>query len=268
MLPKTETLLLRQDGPFLHLTLNRPEIKNAINSVMWTELEATFNAIEHDRSVRAVVIRGAGGAFCSGGDTRERGAQASESTADGDPLVARSERAGRLFAKIEEAPKVVIAVVEGPALGGGLGMVACADIAIAALDARFGLPEAAIGISAAQIMPFLIRRMGLSEVRRLALTAARFDGVEAQRVGLVHYTGADGAALDAIVQTQLDLIRRCAPEGIASTKRVIRAANAMNNEDFNKFAAEDFVKALRSPDGVEGALAAREKRPPSWAVKE
>src|SRR3974390_3170438 len=117
MLPNTETLLLRQDGPVLHLTLNRPEVKNAINSVMWSEIEATFDAIVEDRSVRAVVIRGAGGTFCSGGDTKERGAQSNETVgAGGDPLIARSERAGRLYAKIDQAPQAIIAVVEGAAL--------------------------------------------------------------------------------------------------------------------------------------------------------
>ena len=263
------TLQLRHEGSVLHLTLNRPEIRNAINSAMWDELESTFDAMADDRRIRTVVLRGAGGNFCSGGDTKERGAQSGQTSADGaDPLIGRSERAGRLFARIDEAPQVVIAVVEGVALGGGLGMVCCADIVIAAPDARFGLPEASIGVSPAQITPYLLRRIGGSELRRLALTAARFDGVEALRIGLVHFLGADPAALDNLVKEQLALVRRCSPEGIASTKRVIRASEKLDGEEFIRFAAQDFVNALRGPDGVEGAAAAREKRSPKWALQD
>src|SRR3974390_1809803 len=109
-LSSTETLLLREDGFVLHITLNRPEIRNAINSVMWDELEATFNSIANNREIRAVVLRGAGGHFCSGGDTKERGAQGGEAKTDGiDPLIARSERASCLFATIDKAPQIVIA---------------------------------------------------------------------------------------------------------------------------------------------------------------
>ncbi len=264
-LPVCETLLLKREGWRLDVTLNRPELRNALSARMWSELEAVFTAIADDRSLRAVVLRGAGGTFSAGGDLKER--DTIQHAEDGDPLVARNRRAGRILTLIDQAPQAVIAVVEGFALGGGMGLVCVADIAIAREDATFRIPEATLGIPIAQIVPFLVRRLGPSETRRLALTAASLSGAEAAGVGLVHQCCADGAALEAALTAVLRRIDRCAPGAMAASKRLIAEAQVTRHEALLDLAAETFAAAYRGAEGTEGAAAFREKRAPSWSSK-
>jgi isohexenylglutaconyl-CoA hydratase len=260
------TIAIRQDGWCLNLTLNRPEVRNAINAEMWDDVEQVFDAIREDPSIRAVVLRGAGGYFCSGGDLKERTTITEAARADdADPLMTRNLRAGRLFTKVDHAPQVVIAAVEGGALGGGFGLVCVSDIAAACADARFGLPEATLGIPPAQILPYLVRRIGTTEVRRLALTAARFDGAEAARLGIVHEAVQDAAALDVWLAQTLKLIDRCGPKAIAASKRLIHQVSTTDADEMMKESARLFAVCVRSHEGLEGAAAAREKRAPAWA---
>ncbi|MBN8958885.1 MAG: enoyl-CoA hydratase/isomerase family protein [Rhizobiales bacterium] len=262
------TVAVRQDGWCLHLTLNRPEVRNAINAQMWDDVEQVFDAIREDRSIRAVVLRGAGGYFCSGGDLKERRTITEDAGVDGaDPLMTRNLRAGRLFTKIDHAPQAVIAAVEGGALGGGFGLVCASDIAAACNDARFGLPEATLGIPPAQILPYLVRRIGMTQVRRLALTAARFDGAEAARLGIVHAAVQDAAALDAWLAQTLALIDRCGPSAIAASKRLMHQVATTDADAMMKESARLFAVCVRSDEGLEGAAAAREKRVPAWASR-
>ncbi len=195
VIPACETLALRLDGWCLHLTFNRPEVRNALNERMWREISGVFSAIENDRSIRAVVLRGAGGFFCAGGDMKERATIALPVEGGEDPMFARNRMGGRILTQIDRAPQAVIAVVEGAAMGGGFGMVCVSDIAFAAADARFRMPEVTLGIPPAQISPFITRRIGQSQARRLALTAAPIDGLEAAAIGLVHESVLVGAAI-------------------------------------------------------------------------
>ncbi len=261
-----QTIAVRRHGWCLHLTLNRPDLRNAINALMWDEIESVFDAIRDDRSIRAVVLRGAGGYFCSGGDLKERKTITEAGGADGgDPLILRNLRAGRLFTKIDHAPQAVIAAVEGGALGGGFGLVCASDIAAACDDARFGLPEATLGIPPAQILPYLVRRIGMTQVRRLALTAVRFDGTEAARLGIVHASVRDAAALDTWLAQTLTLIDRCGPNAIAASKRLMHRTATARPDEMMEESARLFAECVRSAEGLEGAAAAREKRAPAWA---
>lgn len=206
-LPHCETLLLEPIEGVLRITLNRPQSRNAMSLAMVGELRAVLAAVRDDRSVRALVLRGAGGHFCAGGDIKD---MAGARAAGAEAYRTLNRAFGSLLEEAQAAPQLLVALVEGAVLGGGFGLACVSDVAIAAADAQFGLPETSLGILPAQIAPFVVRRIGLTQARRLALTAARFDGREALRLGLVHFCEADADALEQRLEETLEQLRRCA----------------------------------------------------------
>ena len=268
-LPDCNTLLLRRDGWRLHVTLNRPDARNAMSFAMVRELMAVFAAIADDRSLRAVILRGADGSFCSGGDIKDMAAaRGAEPGPDGkDPLAASNRLFGRMLEQIEAAPQAVIAVIEGAALGGGFGLCCVSDVAIASDDARFRLPETSLGVPPAQIAPFIVRRLGLTQARRLAVTGGSLDAAQALALALVHHVSPRTGLDDQLARVLQD-IARCAPEAVATTKRLVLAAAGAHGETLSTLldaAADDFARAARGPESVEGMTAFIQKRSPQWA---
>ena len=262
-LPGCETLLLERSGSTLFLTFNRPHVRNALNAQMWGEIDAVFAAISDDRSIRVVVLRGAGGTFSAGADISER-SSLRDGVSGNDAVAARNRRGGEILARIDKASQAVVAVVEGYALGGGFGLVCVADVAIAAASARFGLPEVSLGLAPAQIVPFLLRRIGAAELRRIAVMAGRIDASEALRIGIVHEVGADSWAVDEKLAKVLEQIDRAAPNAIAAAKQLIAMAEIMPEDDMLDRASRILTQLAMSPEGVEGATAFKEKRAPNW----
>ncbi len=268
-LPDCTTLLLRRDAWRLHVTLNRPDARNAMSFAMVRELMAVFAAIADDRSLRAVILRGAGGSFCSGGDIKDMAAaRGAEPGPDGkDPLATSNRLFGRMLEQIEAAPQAVIAVIEGAALGGGFGLCCVSDVAIASDDARFRLPETSLGVPPAQIAPFIVRRLGLTQARRLAVTGGSLDAAQALALALVHHVS-PRTGLDDLLARVLQDIARCAPGAVATTKRLVLAAAGAHGETLSTLldaAADDFARAARGPESVEGMTAFIQKRSPQWA---
>ncbi|MCY1542272.1 putative enoyl-CoA hydratase [compost metagenome] len=186
--------------------------------------------------------------------------------ATGGEAYQRLNRAfGSLLEEAQAQPQVLIAVLEGAVLGGGFGLACVSDIAIALQGAQFGLPETSLGILPAQIAPFVVKRIGLTQARRLALTAARFDGLEALRLGLVHFAEADTAALERRLTDSLEQVRRCAPGANARTKALLLATESEPLATLLDGAAEQFAAAVTGAEGAEGTLAFVQKRKPSWA---
>ena len=259
---------LADDG-VLSIVLARPEVRNAMSLQMVSELEAVFSAIRDRRDVRAVVLRGAGGHFCAGGDVKDMAGARARPAKDDEPdaLEVTNRRFGELILAVDRAPQAVVAVLEGAVLGGGMGLACVADIAIAKADARFGLPETGLGIPPAQIAPFLVRRLGLSQARRLAVTGGRFDGREAERIGLVHVVADDETALETALAEVLGRIGRCAPGAIAATKDLMLQVGAVELERLLDEGARRFAEAARGPEGIEGMTAFLQKREPSWAER-
>jgi isohexenylglutaconyl-CoA hydratase len=268
-LPECKTLLLRLADGVVHATINRPEARNAMSLVMVRELGDLFTKIEDDREIRAVVLRGAGGHFCAGGDVKDMAmARGADPGPDGkDPIAVVNAQFGELVARVNGAPQVTIAVLEGSVFGGGFGLACVADVALALKDASFGLPETGLGLPPAQIAPFLVQRLGISQARRLAVTGARFDGTEAARLGVVHEAHADVASLDAALTRVIGEVTRCAPGAIAVTKRILAESYRHNGATpaLIEEAASLFAIAARSAEGQEGTLAFIEKRLPAWA---
>jgi isohexenylglutaconyl-CoA hydratase len=266
-LPATTQIELRLDRGVLHLVLNRPEAKNAMSLHMIDEILAVFAAIRDRRDVRVVVLRGAGGTFCAGGDVKDMAASRGAPHTPGgpDPVAATNRRFGDVMLEVDRAPQAVVAVLEGAVLGGGFGLACVADVAIARADASFGLPETGLGFPPAQIAAFLVRRLGLAQARRLAVTGGRFDGRVAKEIGVVHHVAVDEEGIQRELDNVLAQIRRCAPGAIAATKRIMADVGAIALEQVLDRAADLFAEAVRGPEGTEGTMAFVGKRKPAWA---
>jgi isohexenylglutaconyl-CoA hydratase len=256
-------LLLRQDGPVLHLTLNRPAQRNAMSIGMVQALRAALAAAEADGRTRVLVLRGAGGHFCAGGDIRDMATARARLEADPQALVALSAAFGDLCVAYAQTGLATVAVLEGTVMGGGFGLACVTDVALAGESVAFRLPETSLGLLPAQIGPFLVERLGLSEARRLAVTGARLGAAEALTLRLVHAVHAD-AALDVALARVLRDILQCAPGAVAATKALLARARLHTPAALVHEAAEAFAAAVLGPEGVEGTTAFVGKRPAAW----
>ena len=266
-LPATQTLLTRLEAGVLHLSFNRPEVRNAMSPEMLGEIEAVFAAIAGNMDVRAVVLRGSGGHFCAGADLKTvmAGGMKPPAPGEADPVVAMNRSFGTMLRKVQNAPQVVIAVCEGAVLGGGFGLACVSDIAFAHVDAKFGLPETTRGLPPAQIAPFVVERIGLTQARRLALTGAQFRGQEALRLGLVHEAFADEEELKPRLAEALSKVMHCAPQANAMTKAILLQVGQLELDAVLDDAAAKFAACVRGPEAPEGITAFVQKRSPKWA---
>lgn len=263
-LPTCQCLDLETDGGRLNLTFNRPDQRNAINSQMGEEFRQTVRWLADNPGIRVVVMRGAGGHFCAGGDIKERRGMADEQDTDGvDPLMERNREAGLAFLAFENLPQTTIAAVEGSAFGGGLGYACLADITIVTRGARLGMPETTLGVAPAQIAPFVVKRIGLTRARQLALTAERFGGEQAFEYGIAQYL-CDDNALDQTVDEVVHKVLQCGPMANAVTKAIMLRVGHEDPEAMIRFSAGQFAQLNRSDEGKEGQSAFAEKRRPSW----
>ena len=265
---KYETLLLRRERSRLHVTLNRPQVKNALNPTLIGELRTVFQNLRDRRDIKVVILRGAGGTFCAGADLKNMEQSFSEKRlGERDPIALNNREYGTFLEMVNTTPQVVVAAVEGYAIAGGFGLLCVSDVAICTEDAGFAMSETAIGIVPAQIAPFVAARIGVPQTRHLALTAARFKGPEALRLGIVHHLVTDSAALDAKLDEILKQIVRCGPLANALTKAVVMKVGSEPLSTVLDFAADRFAEARRSPEAAEGMRAFAEKRQPKWVTE-
>ncbi|GAB5413613.1 MAG: isohexenylglutaconyl-CoA hydratase [Congregibacter sp.] len=262
MLPDIHHLILEGDGETLTIWFNRPEARNALSSEMADELSVVLEAIPKT-DFRFVVLRGKGGVFCAGGDLKMFRTVFQAGTSRED-IVRFNADFGRTMAAIRQLPQLFIVVIEGAAMAGGLGIACLADVVITTADARFALTEVTLGIPPAQITPVVVRRIGASQARRLLLTAQRFDGEEAFRLGFVHFVEPDAEALEARLSCVLHDAHRGAPGAIALTKQILDANESLSGGEMVQFAAERFADAMLGEEAREGMQAFAEKRATSW----
>ncbi|MBE9538647.1 MAG: enoyl-CoA hydratase/isomerase family protein [Proteobacteria bacterium] len=264
-LPDCEEILLNIEDGVLYLTLNRPQKRNAMNDKLVSEVMQTFDAIEQSRDIRAVVLRGAGGHFCAGGDISGMN-KITQTPEQAKKAAWEFNRAfGRMITRVNRAPQLVITLLEGAVLGGGFGLACISDIAIADSGAKLAMPETGLGIPPAQIAPFVVMRIGLTQTRRLALLGERIGGAEAVRLGLVHYVTEGEEAMQSKLDEVLTKLRRCAPNATAITKRLLLDVASTELEALLDRASDDFSAAINSDEGRDGTLAFIEKRKPFWA---
>ena len=265
MLPAVDNILLEQTADTLTIWFNRPEVRNALSAEVADDLAAILEALPGERQIRFVILRGKGGVFCAGGDLKMF-KTVFQGGADRAEIVRFNADFGRLMKAIQAMPQLFIVLIEGAAMAGGLGLACLADVTLATRDAKFALTEVTLGIPPAQITPAVIKRIGASEARRLLLTAARFDGQEAGRLGFVHFVVEDAAALDDQCATVLQQARAGAPGAIAATKQIINATAQLDGDDLVQFAAEQFADCMLGDEAQEGLGAFAEKRKPAWSA--
>lgn len=266
-LPKSEVLILEERGSCLHMTINRPEVKNAISWDTIRDMTAVVEAIKDDRSIRTLVIRGSQGTFCAGGDIKVfQQSFTTEAPEAGttDPIANDNRVYGTFLDKLNRAPQTVVAVVEGAAFGGGLGLICATDVAVCMANTKFALSETSLGIPPAQIAPFVVQRIGITRARQIALTGARFDGRYAHEIGIVQFLCDTTEELEAKVAEVLKNINRCAPGANAETKKIMIDSLTDPLVTVLDYAADSFARQLRGPEGKEGVTAFLEKRKASW----
>lgn len=258
----TDSLQHSRTGPVIRLRLHRPDLHNAFDPDLIGSLTAALVALGEDRSVRVVVLEGAGASFSAGADLHwMRGmAAASEGENRRDAFAL-----ARLMRTLDELPHPTIARVHGAAFGGGVGLIACCDIAIGVPEARFGLTESRLGLLPAVISPYVIAAIGARQARRWFATAELFDAAEAQRIGLLHAV-APAEALDAAIDRQIALLLRAGPVAAGQAKALVRrVAGEIDRDRLDHDNAHLIARLRVSPEGQEGLAAFLDKRTPLWS---
>lgn len=253
-------LIARQDGPVLRVTLNRPARRNALSRSLVAALRDLFAALPARDDVRLVVIAGEGPVFCAGGDIHEFVASAADGQARAD-----AEGLIGLLAAIAACPVPVVARVHGAAFGGAVGLVAAADLAIAAADTLFSLSEARLGLAPAVVGPYVVAATGPRAARAHMLLAAPFDAAEALRIGLVHQV-TPAAELDAAIDGCIVNLLKNAPGALCKIKELARQLSP-DPASFHSQTVELLVERLGSEEAREGLRAFLEKRSPAWVVE-
>jgi methylglutaconyl-CoA hydratase len=249
-------------GGIAHVTLDRPERHNAFDEALIAALAAAFRTLGADAAVRAIILSGNGKSFCAGADIawmrRAGGWTEAENRADAMQL-------SDMLQTIDTCPKPVIARVHGVVAGGGVGLVACADMAVALEGTQFRLSEVRLGLTPATISPFVIAKVGAGQARRWFLTAEGFGAREAEAIGLTHETAIDDAAADAVISNWLAHLRRAAPGAVADAKRLVRdVAGQPVTADLRALTAAAIAARRASDEGREGLAAFFDKRQPGW----
>jgi methylglutaconyl-CoA hydratase len=250
-----------------HLALNRPEVHNAFNDALIAELTDTLCAFERDPAIRAVVLTGHGASFSAGADVQWMRAMAAAAEEENR---ADAERLATLMRTLNFLAKPTIARVNGAAYGGGVGLIACCDIAIGTDAAKFGLTEVKLGLVPAVISPYVIAAIGTRQARRLFLSGETFDAAEAARIGLLHRV-VPAAELDGAVDGVLRLLAKGGPQAQREAKELVLRRSGATPAAALAADAENaaLIARLRvSAEGQEGLAAFLEKRSPQWAPRE
>ena len=258
-------IVLRRAGFVWHLSFNRPERRNALNHAMMVEIGDAVARVAADGSARALVLRGNGGAFCAGGDLGAMSEMPARPRKGPDPLISSYRVFGEVLARLNQLPLAVVAAVEGPAVGGGFGMVCCADVVILHRSAKFGIPEPRWGFIPSQILPYMVRRLGEGLARYLAVTGTILNAADARRVGLGQFLCGTGAALERTLKTVLRDIRRMEPDALATVKRLTLMCATGSDKAVMDRASVELVRLLRRPQASTGMQSFRLKKPPPWA---
>ncbi len=256
-----KTIEITRQNAVATIWLNRPEIHNALNITMITELTGAFTELGSDNSMRVIVLRGRGKSFCAGADLKwmKEAAKSSREENYNEAL-----RLSECFHKIYSCPKPVITLIHGAATGGGCGLVAASDIAISADDAIFSLSEVRLGLVPSVISPYIIKRIGEFPARELMLTARRIFGREAAERGLVNRS-CQVRELDQVMENVTEELLQGGPEAMVICKQLIfETCNRISTDDSVRYNAEIFAQIRTSQEGREGMTAFLEKRKPKW----
>ena len=263
----TDLIRLERSGPndaVARVTLARPDVHNAFNATLIAELRVTFAALarEAPTDLRVVVLAGDGPSFCAGADIDwMRAAMRLDVEANEQDAMAMADA----LEAVDTCPVPVIARVHGPALGGGSGLCAVADLVIAEAGAKFGFTETRLGILPAVISPFVIAKIGETHARALFPGGRRFDAIRAQRIGLVHEVVEGVDALDAAVEQAVADVLASGPTAVRAAKAIVREVRGLGHGSAKWHTARVIAGQRVSAEAQEGFSAFTEKRRPAWA---
>ena len=257
---KSTSILVESNKGWARVTLNRPDRRNAFDAGMVEELREAFYMLAQDRSMRAIVLSGAGSTFCAGADLgwmgSDRTVSAPEAQQDAECLL-------EMFRTIEDCPCPVIGRIQGAAYGGGIGLIAVCDIVVASVDATFVFSEVRLGLVPAVIAPFVLAKTGDSFARRFYLAGESFSALTAQAGGLIHEV-VESASLDVRVAALVEQIAHLAPQAVRDTKALVHRLHYLSHDECWKACIAGNVRARLSPEAQEGLRAFRERRTPKW----
>lgn len=261
----TPAILLEQDGHWLTIWFNRPKVRNALVRDLFDELMDTLEVLKDKKSFRGIIFRGVGGFFCSGGDLKSFKTIATAGDKSKDMALATSKEVAQLFQAIKALPQLTISLVEGGATAGGFGIACATDLLVSMKDAKFALTETRIGLSPAQIMPYVVERVGYSQARKLMLLATTLDGEQAHQIGMADFVAKNDLELEVLMDYIKAQLHACAPDAIAATKDLLAKTQTLHGDDYINYAAESFSNSMISDEGREGFSSFIEKRKPVWA---
>ena len=256
-------LLAERKGAVEYLTLNRPDVRNAFNEDVIAELTAWARQRAQDAALRVVVLAGAGKVFSAGADANWMARMVGYTR---DENVQDATRMAEMFLALNTLPAAVVGRIHGAALGGGAGLAAICDIAVAEDAALFGFTETKLGILPAVISPYVLPKIGPSAARELFLTGMRFSAGRAKEIGLVHAV-VPAADLDAKVQAYVDELLSASPTGIAASKALIPQVWGRSPEEAMTVTAHAIATQRVSAEGQDGLNAFLEKRKPGWTSR-
>lgn len=252
------------DHGVARIVIDRPDRHNAFDEALIAALTDNFTTLGNDPAVRAIILSGNGKSFCAGADIGWMRRAASWSEAEN---LADAMKLSAMLNAIDTCPKPVVARVHGVVAGGGVGLVACADMSVAIEGAQFRLSEVRLGLTPATISPFVIARIGAGQARRWFLTAEGFGAAEAQRIGLTHESASDDAAADAVIANWLTHLGAAAPGAVADAKALVRDVAGRPVSDALRHETAARIAARRaSAEGREGIAAFFDKRKPAWTA--
>jgi len=237
------------------IRLNCPDSRNALSAALLADLSRHLEAAMADPAVRVVVLTGSGSAFCAGADLKHRGAGIADGTSE-NALV-------EILKRMRRGPKPVVCAVNGHAFGGGIGLVAAADIAIAVRSARFAFSEVRLGVIPAIISVVVLPKLGEHQAMRLFLTGKSFSAADALGYGLLHRV-VDECELESAVQAEIDALLQGAPNAVSAAKRLVREIPQLALDEAYAYAAKKIAELFASPEAAEGLAAFAQKRRPSW----
>ena len=259
-LPKTKNCILKFKDGWLTIWFNRPEERNALSEGLLLEIKSLLELVKDDRQVRGIIFRGKGGVFCSGADLKRIKKIASAGEDAHEMAIAMSKQIGSIFEAINKAPQITVSVVEGSAMAGAFGISCATDFLVTMSNARYGLTETRIGLTPAQIAPYVLNKLGFAQAKKLMLLGTSFDGQKAFEIGMADYVANNKEELLLHIQEIKTKVKKCSPNAIAVTKKIIFSNN--NIDLIN--AAELFSDCVVHEEGREGFSSFFEKRKPFW----
>ena len=257
-----DTIELETYNDWLYVKLNRPKSKNALSSVMITELINLINLAESQQFLRGILLSGKGGCFCSGADLKEFKNFFSSGKPNRNEIISSSLNVAKLLKSFYQFPKYVIACIDGPAFAGGFGLACCSDFIFATKNSKFGITEIKIGLTPAQIAPYVINRLGRKNAKNLMLSGEVFDAERALLLGLLDEVFDNQQDMFSFAKNFSNNLKSCAPNAVSITKSII--SDLDNPFNFSAIAADKFAECMLGEETPEGLQAFIEKRKPRW----